>query len=350
MQKKKLKIFKYGVTLSITFVLTFIASFSILYAATVQPIDIEKHWAKSAILTANSNGWAYLEGKLFKPNKPATREEVMWMLVGALKTIQTDKFSIDTKDDLSKFKDKPSPWAEGRLSIAVGNKLIGGYPDGTIRPKSSITRAELAVIISRLIDDPVPAVFSPFWDYIPQWALPAVKKAHAKGIIGGYPDSSFGTTRNVTKAETLVMIQRLIKLEQDKAFTKPPAKLPIPEEIKNVAKRLGENAILSNDNVPTIIYYSDGKKNHDLDFGDFVLIKNRLGGYGLSIINYTDENTLNSIQTMLKEFYPNEYEKASNTIKNVIDNKITEKKTYTFDGKKFAAVCEFLSIEVNIEK
>ncbi len=192
---------------AVLLILLLALSFNTTLAA-AQPTDTGGHWASNEISSATSEGWAYIENGKFNPNKAATREEVIWMLIGAIKTIELEGFNINKEDCLCDFLDQPSSWAKGRMGIAVGNDIIQGYPDGTLKPKSSITRAEFAVIISRLINEDTPSVFSPFWDYIPQWALPGIKKTYSKEIIKGYPDKSFGARRNVTKAEALIMIKR----------------------------------------------------------------------------------------------------------------------------------------------
>ena len=38
-------------------------------------------------------------------------------------------------------------WAEKEMQIAVGQGILSGYPDGTIRPNQSVTRAEAAKIL-----------------------------------------------------------------------------------------------------------------------------------------------------------------------------------------------------------
>ena len=350
MQENIFKNSKRLLILVIAILFTFCFNIQILQAATIQPNDIQKHWAKEAILSANLQNWAYLEGNQFKPNKSATREEVMWMLVGALKTVHIDNFNINKKTVLSKYKDKPSTWVAGRLSIAVGNGLISGYPDGTLRPKSPITRAEFAVIMSRLIKGDPPISFSSFWDYIPQWALPGVKKAYAKNIIGGYPNGAFGASKNVTKAEALVMIKRFLKLEEDKVSEEVKKLEALPEEMKKIAKELGSNAKATvNDNAKWFNYYADGKIDSMFDHGEFSLTQNSNDkGYHLIINSYGNSNTLNKVKSILKKFYPNDYEKAFNTINETIKNEVFEVRDYNYDGKLFRAVWQVKNIDVYI--
>ena len=96
------------ITLLMIAVSVFLFNLTSITALASQPTDIKSHWAKSDISSAASEGWAYMEGQKFSPNKAATREKVVWMLVGASKTIKSS-IDLNTKADMTKFKDKPSP-------------------------------------------------------------------------------------------------------------------------------------------------------------------------------------------------------------------------------------------------
>ncbi len=280
----------------------------IIYASS-QPTDISSHWASNEISSAASEGWAYIENGKFNPNKAATREEVIWMLIGAIKTIELEGFDINKKDCLCGFLDQPSSWAADRMDIAVGNGIIQGYPDGTLKPKSNITRAEFAVIISRLINEDTPSVFSPFWDYIPQWALPGIKKTYSKGIIKGYPDKSFGARRNVTKAEALVMIKRW-KSKYPALSTSDT----IPSEFKEILTNV-ENTVCE---YGTIYYSPDGNAGmYSPD--NTILLRKGINTYELLVEKY-DEDTKKAVRQILMPFYPNTFEQVNSEILKVIES------------------------------
>lgn len=180
---------------------------NVAFAAQI-PSDIAGHWAEADIKAAVEEGWAYVENGEFEPNKAASREEVVWMLIGKCNLLKPEGYDASKKADLSKYKDEPSEWAKDRMAAAIGNGYITGYPDNTIGAQNPITRAELAVLLSRLIRNNVPSTQLPFKDTIPGWAVDGIKKAYAMKIIQGYPDGTFGPNNNVTKAEALSMIKR----------------------------------------------------------------------------------------------------------------------------------------------
>lgn len=55
---------------------------------------------------------------------------------------------------MSKFKDiKDDYWAREAIEALAEKGYVNGYEDGTFHPNAPITRAEVATILSRIIDD-----------------------------------------------------------------------------------------------------------------------------------------------------------------------------------------------------
>lgn len=50
------------------------------------------------------------------------------------------------------FKDTKEHWARKEIEKAVNNNILNGYPDGTFKPEQTVTRAEMAVIIKRILE------------------------------------------------------------------------------------------------------------------------------------------------------------------------------------------------------
>lgn len=79
----------------------------------------------------------------FYMNKAITRAEAVALM---------DLFLDDVSDSSISFSDvKWSTNFRNSIMKAAANGLINGYPDGTYRPNSPITRAEMAVILGRYI-------------------------------------------------------------------------------------------------------------------------------------------------------------------------------------------------------
>ncbi len=84
-------------------------------------------------------------GKVFDPNGKITREEMMTIIGRAIGKEGTK----DADTILKSFKDgdKVSSYAKDYVSLLIEEKLVNGYPDGTLKPANSITRAEAAKIV-----------------------------------------------------------------------------------------------------------------------------------------------------------------------------------------------------------
>lgn len=84
-------------------------------------------------------------GKVFDPNGKITREEMITIIGRAIGKEGTK----DADTILKSFKDgdKVSSYAKDYVSLLIEEKLVNGYPDGTLKPANSITRAEAAKIV-----------------------------------------------------------------------------------------------------------------------------------------------------------------------------------------------------------
>lgn len=99
-------------------------------------------------------------------------------------------------------------WYNTAVSTMTKAGIVDGYPDGTFRPDAPITRAEMAKIISLFAK--LDKSESRFSDIASHWAEAYIKLAAGNGWIAGYPDGTFGPQRNITRAETATMINRVL--------------------------------------------------------------------------------------------------------------------------------------------
>lgn len=93
--------------------------------------------------------------------------------------------SVEAAQATLKFKDVPSThWAAAAINSAVEQGFFQGYADGTFKPSSPVTKAEMASILGRLTDQPNAAKqeTNNFTD-VPEWAKSGVSAAIAKGFI-----------------------------------------------------------------------------------------------------------------------------------------------------------------------
>lgn len=102
---------------------------------------------------------------------------------------------------------KATEWFYPYVMTLIENSLVGGYPDGTFKPQNNITRAEFAkIVVSAIGQTPVEGAQSSFKDCANHWARGYIEKAKALNILGGYPDGSFKPNSHITRAEMSKMI------------------------------------------------------------------------------------------------------------------------------------------------
>lgn len=122
--------------------------------------DVMGHWAESAVNLAVSMGFInstdYTNG--FQPGKALTRREMAKWMASGLAANDTDyQLALDDTRTGSAlvpvaefYKGGLSKVDYPYVSVALGTGLMAGYPDGTFGPNKTTTRAETAVILSRL--------------------------------------------------------------------------------------------------------------------------------------------------------------------------------------------------------
>ncbi len=112
-------------------------------------------WYSRAVATASEYGIISGYGdNRFAPMSNITREEAMAMIERAAKLteISTTETPDKIASELSKFADgsKASNWAKEAATVNMSNGLIAGN-NGFCRPSDSITRAETAVVVLRML-------------------------------------------------------------------------------------------------------------------------------------------------------------------------------------------------------
>ena len=97
---------------------------------------------------------------------------------------------------------------------------IVGYGNGEVRPQNNITRAEVATIFFRLLTDDVRdenlTKTNRYSDVAAtSWYNTAVSTLSSMGIITGYPDGTFGPQRDITRAETMTLVNRILNRQPE---------------------------------------------------------------------------------------------------------------------------------------
>ncbi len=112
------------------------------------------HWAYAYVdickdfMTGYANPFGGLPA--FHPNEYATREDIAVALVKMMGLSKSDTSNANLAATQFTDGDSISPNLVPYVSIAYERGLISGYPDGTFRPTKGITRAETVVLLNRV--------------------------------------------------------------------------------------------------------------------------------------------------------------------------------------------------------
>lgn len=101
-------------------------------------------------------------------------------------------------------------WYYNAVQQGVKNKVIEGYEGSLFKPNRSVSRAEFAALLGRiLIEEPTSGSESKFNDVdTTLFAYPYIEALSNMSVISGYPDQTFRPAASITRGEVAVMLYR----------------------------------------------------------------------------------------------------------------------------------------------
>ena len=146
-----------------------------------------------------------------RPQNNITRAEVATIFFRLL----TDDVRDENLTKTNRYSDvAATSWYNTAVSTLSSMGIITGYPDGTFRPNAAITRAEFAAIAARF-DNDGDKTAAKFSDIANHWAKDEISIAYNNGWINGYPDGTFGPQRDITRAETMTLVNRVLNRQPE---------------------------------------------------------------------------------------------------------------------------------------
>ena len=127
----------------------------------------------------------------------------------------------DPSEKAPAFTDLESHWAASYITDLAARGVLGGYPDGTFRPENSLTRAELAVMAAKLLRLEPLSGETGFADVDGTWSAPYVGAAAKAGLVNGVGGGLFEPERAITRQETLKILAQGLKLPAADAASFP---------------------------------------------------------------------------------------------------------------------------------
>ena len=146
-----------------------------------------------------------------RPQNNITRAEVATIFFRLL----TDDVRDENLTKTNRYSDVTrADWYNTAVSTLSSMGIITGYPDGTFRPNAAITRAEFAAITARF-DNDGDKTAAKFSDIATHWAKDEISIAYNNGWINGYPNGTFGPQRDITRAETMTLVNRVLNRQPE---------------------------------------------------------------------------------------------------------------------------------------
>jgi hypothetical protein len=108
-------------------------------------------YAKEIAQAVNMGFISGFEDQTFRPNEQLTREQIVSIVIEALKGMPELNVAVSDQADSAPYPDvEANRWSAGKIAWAKENNIIAGYDDGTFRPTDPVTRAELIVIENKM--------------------------------------------------------------------------------------------------------------------------------------------------------------------------------------------------------
>lgn len=156
----------------------------------------------------------YPDGTI-RPERQITRAEVATIYFRLL----TDDSRARYKKTTNSFSDvSTKDWFNNAVSTLSNAGILNGYPDGTFKPNEPITRAEKATIAAKfdIFTSEDVTVNKNFSDIKGHWAEDYILLAASRGWVNGYEDGTFKPDQNITRAESMKMVNYVLGRVVDK--------------------------------------------------------------------------------------------------------------------------------------
>lgn len=197
--------------------------FAVLVKASVEELQIEQEgrisvsfedvneknypWAVKEISYLASKGIITgVGGNRFEPAREITRAEFTALLVKMMGLDPASEYQ-------GQFKDVgKEDWYAGYIQAAVEAGIITGLSENRFGPSDKLTREQAAVMTAKLSGEKKPVRTMTFKDedQISPWAINPVLQTANSGIFNGFPDGTFRPKGYVTRAQSGVIIYRLM--------------------------------------------------------------------------------------------------------------------------------------------
>ena len=115
------------------------------------------------------------------------------------------------------FTDTVGHWANTAISVLKTQSVVTGTTATTFSPEADITRAEFAVMLSRMMNNGAVVVSTAPFSDVPtsHWAAPEIQQLKTAKVVSGTTATTFNPEAAISRAEAVEMIARAALLDGD---------------------------------------------------------------------------------------------------------------------------------------
>lgn len=171
--------------------------------------DTKGHWAEKEITDLSNQGIVNgFQDGTFRPDSVITRVEFVSLVNKLFRFSATG--SVNFTDVQAK------DWFASQVGIAAQAGYIQGDTEGAFHPKQPLNRSETAVILSRLVPFVTKSDTDPLSGFgdrssVPSYSRDAFGGAIDSGYMTGFKDGTLRPNKTLTRAEAAVLLDRVLK-------------------------------------------------------------------------------------------------------------------------------------------
>lgn len=171
-------------------------------------------------------------------------KKFLCLVMACVCILSTTVFAAETS-----LKDIKGTKYEDAVEMLVSFGIVNGFEDSTYRPNDSVTRVQLAKMLTLAMgvsEDEVKAASKKFLNFSDvlssHWGYGYIKIASDRGLVNGYPDGTFAPDAKVSYAEAITMFLRVLEYEDalDKTLTWPNNYMIYADEELDLFRNVGE--------------------------------------------------------------------------------------------------------------
>lgn len=128
------------------------------------------------------------------------------------KLMQNERL-INVQDMSYKYSDIAKHWARDGIYKLSYMEIISGYPDGTMKPDRTLTRAEFIIMLARAINIPASDIYKQYYADIDinHWGFQYIQGAKAANLINVFSESKLNPDKIITREEMAIIASEVVR-------------------------------------------------------------------------------------------------------------------------------------------